>query len=95
MYSSLYMVAMKNKTFTNDDVFDHYDAVYPYHSKENDNRQFGPVVQKALRQGVMTWTGDSVVSRRPKLKMFIKVWESNVYKESFWTKVKNWFNNTF
>ena len=98
IHYSLIEVAKARETFTNDDVFDYFTEHFGYwHEGSNiDNRAFGPIIQRALKSGIMEWTGQSVVTRRPQCKsMLVKVWRSKLYKPSLWTRFKTWFNNTF
>jgi hypothetical protein len=98
IYKALVRVAKREPEWTNDNVFEEFEKtsdikVHP------DKRAYGSVVQKALKNNIMTWTGNSVVSRRSNChKMLIRVYKSNVYEYTpvswwklAWDKVKLFF----
>jgi hypothetical protein len=96
IYQALIRVAKREPEFTNDDVFEEFDKIQT--TVNPDRRSYGNVVQKALKEGVMEWTGSSIVSRRKNChKMLIRVYKSNIYKYTpmswfrvLWNHIKLW-----
>ena len=99
MYRALTWTAQDNKTFTNDDVFDMYEKYFFCDAASMpDKRSYGAVVQRAVKDGLIEWKGQSVVTRRKNCnKMLIRVWHSKIYQgydynpqksKSWWTKFK-------
>jgi len=96
MYWALKHVASHKSTFTNDDVFDEYERTHKNEKSLTDKRSYGTVVQKALKEDLMTPTGGYLVSRRRHLKMLVQVYKSNIFETfkqpwhlTLWNKFKN------
>ena len=96
IYQALIRVAKREPEWTNDDVFEEFDKAGT--TVNPDRRSYGNVVQKALKEGIMEWTGSTIVSRRKNChKMLIRVYKSNIYKYTpmswfivLWNHIKLW-----
>jgi hypothetical protein len=94
IYKALITVAKREPSFTNDDVFEEFEKTKVYINP--DRRSYGNVVQRALKEGIMEWTGSSIVSRRKNChSMLIRVYKSNIYEYTpvswfklFWDKIR-------
>jgi hypothetical protein len=100
IYKALITVAKREPSFTKDDVFEEFEKTKVYINP--DRRSYGNVVQRALKEGIMEWTGSSIVSRRKNChSMLIRVYKSNIYEYTpvswfklGWDKLKLYWSNS-
>lgn len=79
MYDLVVEVAKNKQQFTSDDVFELHDTD-PTAPITHERRAFGPVILRAMRNGICTSSGQWVPSVRPEVHMNrITLWNSLIY----------------